>query len=356
MSKLAVAVCDTEDGYRDRFVTYLVEHKSGEMTVHSFSAQDLFLAATEERQFDIVILGKGFEEAAGAVRELGIPVLFIQETVPERVAEVSAYRTESCGYQTKECGACAYTFRYQPMEAIWHEMQALAGGKQRVAAEMRTLMEEMEVIGVYSPIRHEMQMPFAMVLSELLSENRKVLYVNLMEHSGFLEIFQLAGEYDLGDILLRLRNKRLDSEAFLRSVYGIERMYYIPPFVNPENLHDLSLDDFLAFLAFLKEQTDFDTAVFDFGEGISRLAGILEYCTTIYCPVKMGFFFDCQMNCFLEYLDAEAGTEFRERLHVVNLPFSAKRIRGGGDVRRQLLWSEFGDYVRNYLTGGGIGI
>lgn len=354
MSKLAVAVCDTDDGYRDRFVTYLVEHKSREMTVHAFSAQELFLDAAEGRRFDIAILGKGFEEAEGTVRALGIPVLFIQETMPERVAESSGYQAGPPDDQAMEYGTCAYAFRYQPMEAVWHEIQTLAGGKKRETAEMGTLMEGIEVIGVYSPIRHEMQMPFATVLSEMLSENRKVLYVNLMEHSGFLELFQLAGEYDFGDIILRLRNKRLHPEAFLRSVYGIDRMYYIPPFVNPENLHDFSMEDYLSFLAFLEEQTDFDTVLFDFGEGLSRFAEMLEHCTTIYCPVKTGFFFECQMNHFLEYLDVEAGAEFRERLHVVNLPFSAKRIRGGGDVRRQLLWSEFGDYVRGYLTGGGI--
>ena len=45
----------------------------------------------------------------------------------------------------------------------------------------------MEVIGVYSPICHEMQMPFSMVLAQKLSTEKKVLYVNLMEHSGMLE-------------------------------------------------------------------------------------------------------------------------------------------------------------------------
>lgn len=353
MSKFAVAVCDTDDEYRDRFVTYLVEHKSGELAVHAFSTPELFLNAVEGQQFDVAVLGKGFGEAERVVRKLGVPVLLLQENIPVRVAESSGYQAEPPGYQAEECGACISTFRYQPMEAIWHDIQVLAGGRKREKVEMGALMEGIEVIGVYSPVRHEMQMPFAMVLTELLSENRKVLYVNLMEHSGFLELFQLAGEYDFGDIILRLRNKRLQPAAFLRSVYGINRMYYIPPFGNPENLHDFTMEDYLAFLGFLEEQSDFDTVVFDFGDGMSRFAGMLEHCTTIYCPVKAGFFFECQMNHFLEYLDIECGAAFRERLHILNLPFSAKRIRGG-EVRRQLLWSEFGDYVRGYLTGGGL--
>ena len=37
MNKIAVAVCDTDREYRDRFVTYLVERKAEEYAVSAFS-------------------------------------------------------------------------------------------------------------------------------------------------------------------------------------------------------------------------------------------------------------------------------------------------------------------------------
>ncbi len=83
-----------------------------------------------------------------------------------------------------------------------------------------------------------------------------------------------------------------------------------------------------------------------------EFASVLEACTSIYCPMKRGFFYECQMSHFLRYLTREQDEGIKERLHVVQLPFSARRIRTGMDVYRQLLWSEFGDYVREYLTGG----
>lgn len=36
MNKIAVAVCDTDREYRDRFVTYLVERKAEEYAVSAF--------------------------------------------------------------------------------------------------------------------------------------------------------------------------------------------------------------------------------------------------------------------------------------------------------------------------------
>ena len=44
-----------------------------------------------------------------------------------------------------------------------------------------------------------------------------------------------------------------------------------------------------------------------------------------------------------------------ERLQFVNLPFTAKGIRGGGNMLEQLVWSEFGDYIRDYLAGDAYG-
>lgn len=346
MSKLMMAVCDTDEGYRNRFVTYLVEHRSKDIAVHAFSTLELFLDSIKDMSFDIAVFGRGFEQAKDAVKERGIPLLLLTDVMPESVAE-------PFGYPEAEMSWCEQVFRYQPMETILHEIQVLTGSGRMAKTAVEVHGGRMEVIGIYSPIGHEMQMPFAMVLSEFLGERRKVLYVNLMEHSGFLKLFQLAGEYDMGDVVLKLRSGRLRPETFLKSVYELEGMYYIPPFDNPENLHDFALEDYLGFLKFLEEQTDFEAVVLDFGAGLEHFGKMLAYCTSIYCLTKGGYFFECQMEHFMEYFTQETG-EASKQLHIVSLPFSAKRIRGGGDVRRQLLWSDFGDHVRGYFSGGGV--
>lgn len=344
MNKVSVAVCDIDDNYRERFVAYLVERKADKFAVHAFSEMEYFLQSLSDRVFDVVLLGQGFEAAADIVQERKIPLLLLLDTVPELLAEDS-------GYLTEEKSNCVSLFRYQPMDAILHEVQVLAGAGLPEEAETKRLTR-LEVIGVYSPIQHEMQMPFSMVLAEKLSERRKVLYVNLMCYSGFLEVFDLTGRYDIGDIVLRLRNKRLFAETFLKCLYESNRVHYIPPFRNPEDLRGFTVEDYLALLGFLEESTDFETVIFDFGEGTERFAEVLGTCQSIYCPMKTGYFYECRLNEFLMYLEKSSADAVRESIHIIKLPFSAKQIRGGGDVRKQLLWSEFGDYVRSYLEGG----
>ena len=163
MNKIAVAVCDTDREYRDRFVTYLVERKAEEYAVSAFSMPEKLLEALEEEKPDLAICGTGFEEMA------------------ERLAGAESV---TYGSVPESCrGIC----RYQSMEVILHEVQVmtLTGAGSR---RMENVGTGMEVIGVYSPICHEMQMPFSMVLAQKLSTEKKVLYVNLMEHSGMLEL------------------------------------------------------------------------------------------------------------------------------------------------------------------------
>lgn len=344
MSKIAVAVCDSDTEYLNRFVTYLVERRSGEFEVHAYSVPERLLATLLEEKVDVVVCGSGFDGIVETVREQGIAVLILQETLPEMVADEGAY-------QPGEAVLCERVFRYQPVEAILHEVRVLAGSgaEPKPAEGMRT---RMEVIGVCSPVCHEMQMPFALVVAQMMSEQRKVLYVNLMEHSGFLELFGMSVECNFGDIMLAIRRQGLSMDIFLKSVYEAEGVDYIPPFDNPEDLLEFTITDSEIFLNFLESQTDYDVLVLDFGAGIREFATMLSQCTSIYCLMRNGYFYDCRMNHFLKYLEREPGQEIAERLHVLNLPFSAKGIRGGIDVYRQLLWSEFGDYVRECLAGG----
>ena len=342
LNKIAVAVCDTDREYRDRFVTYLVERKAEEYAVSAFSMPEKLLEALEEKKPDLAICGTGFEEMAERLAGYDIPVLVLQETMADAVAEPVTYGSvpESCR------GIC----RYQSMEVILHEVQVmtLTGAGSR---RMENVGTGMEVIGVYSPICHEMQMPFSMVLAQKLSTEKKVLYVNLMEHSGMLELLGVPGECDLGEVILALRRQRLTAETLGRGIHETEWMHYVEPFDNPEDLGEMTAGDLQELISFLEKQMSYEILLLDFGQGLRDFLSFLGLCTSIYCPMKSGFYYDCRMEHFRRYLEREPAADIADRMQVIRLPFSAGKIRAGMDVYRQFLWSEFGDYVRNHIGG-----
>ena len=298
--------------------------------------------ALEEEKPDLAICGTGFEEMAERLAGYDIPVLVLQETMADAVAESVTYGSvpESCR------GIC----RYQSMEVILHEVQVmtLTGVGSR---RMENVGTGMEVIGVYSPICHEMQMPFSMVLAQKLSTEKKVLYVNLMEHSGMLELLGVPGECDLGEVILALRRQRLTAETLGRGIHETEWMHYVEPFDNPEDLGEMTAGDLQELISFLEKQTSYEILLLDFGQGLRDFLSFLGLCTSIYCPMKSGFYYDCRMDHFRRYLEREPAADIADRMQVIRLPFSAGKIRAGMDVYRQFLWSEFGDYVRNHIGG-----
>ncbi len=343
MHKITIAFCEEEEEYQQRFVTYLMEHKAEEIAVHVFSDVKHFVEGAMEKHFDLILIGSGFFSLAQALWERRFPVLYLAEECTQ-VAEAE-------NYQNGE-GKMPCVFRYQSMETILHEIIALSQ-KNVPPGRNEYRLSHMQVIGVYSPCGHEMQMPFSMVLAgQQAAAGRKVLYMNLISCSGFIELFDLEGERDLGDLLIRLRKNRLKPETFCQCVYQSEGISYIAPFYNPANLREMTMEDLTALITYIEQNTDFEIVLLDFGDGLAQFTEMLKLCSVVYCPERQGFYYECRKNHFMKYLEETTGGYFRQKLCFVNLPYSAKGIRGGMDVWRQLNYSDFGDYVRNYLEGG----
>ncbi len=341
MGKIELAFCEEDETYRDRFVTYLMEHRAKEIAVSAFSAVKSFVEEARQRKFDVILLGKGFAKVAEILWEQKFPVLLLEDQEPLKVAE-----DDACNGSTD----MRTVFRYQSMEYIVHEILAVSQGNEKKGTSS-VRISVMEMIGVCSPGQCGMQIPFSVAGAQYMAEKRKVLYLNLTEHSGFMNLFGLDCKYDMADLVLRLRRGTLSQEFLFQCIYEMDHIFFIPPFANPENLHEFLFSDFLALLQYLGEKTDFQLLVVDFGAGLDQFSRMLEKCTNIYCLTRHGYFYECQTKQFSEYIDRCEQKNIKNHLHYIDMPFSAKNIRCSRDVLRQLLYSEFGDYVRSCFLG-----
>ncbi len=341
MGKIEVAFCEEDETYRNRFVTYLMEYRSKEIAVSAFSTVKSFVEEAKKRKFDVILLGRGFAKVAEILWEQKFPVLLLEDQDLIKVAE-----DETCNRDSD----MRTVFRYQSMEYILHEILAVAQGNENDPAPF-VRISEMEMIGVCAPGQCEMQIPFSVVGAQYMAEKKKVLYLNLTEHSGFMNLFELDCRYDMADLVVRLRRGTLTQEILFRCIYELDHIFYIPPFGNPENLHEFLFSDFLALLRYLGEKTDFQLLVVDFGGGLDQFSKMLEQCSNIYCLTRQGYFYECQIKQFSEYIEKCTCKNMKDRLHYIDIPFSAKNIRCSKDVLRQLLYSEFGDYVRSCFQG-----
>lgn len=337
MTKTKVAIFDMDKIYRERFADYLMSYKAAEIELAVFSNASFFCEALEEEKFQLVVLGNGYEEVLSKAEAKCIPVLVLTEYMPSYVREPIGMLEERVVYVPK----------YQSMDGITKQMQLIADGKTK-NNEVRIVNEDLEVIGVFSPIRHEMQILFSMLLAKNLARMEKVLYINLLEFSGFSEIFR-ESEYDVGDVILQLRAEGNKRGGILECIYENEMFSYIAPFANPENVQEFSSLDVVRLLKWVRENTDFRVVVLDIGTNVKNLVEVLSLCTRNFCLKKRGYLFEAQLNQFELYLERAGEQNLKERIEILELPGHVNAVCGGTSLLEVLDWSEFGDFVRTKI-------
>lgn len=337
MSKIKVAIFDMDKGYRERFADYLMNYKGAEMELAVFTSEPFFYEALKVDKFHLLVLGSGYEVVLPKTRIRKVPVLVLTESTHSYVKETIEMLDEQV----------VYTSKYQSMDVIIQKMQLLSELKER-NGNVRVAQRNLQIAGVISPVRHEMQMLFSLLLARNTAKEEKVLYINLLEFSGFTEVFG-AAEYDLEDVILQVRGAETKVERFLACIYEREGFSYISPMQNPENVREITSEDVRCLLEFVAEYTDYQTVILDIGLNVSDLAGVLLNCDRIFCLGKRGYLFETQMRQFFSYMEKIVDTAFIERIKQVELPGQAKVVCGGVNLLEQLDWGEFGDFVRSVM-------
>ena len=337
MVKIKVAIFDADKGYRERFADYLMSYKAAEMDLAVFTNEQFFYEALEVDKFHLFVLGSGYETVLPRTRALKVPVLVLTEYTQSYVKETIEMLDEQV----------VYTSKYQSMDVITQKMQLLTEAKgQKGQAGMA--QRDLEVVGVFSPVRHEMQMLFSLLFARNAARERKVLYINLLEFSGFSEVFGDT-EYDLGDAILQTRELAVKAERILACIYEGEGFSYISPTLNPENVREITAEDVRRLLEIVAEYTDYQTVILDIGLNVCDFAEVLLRCDKIYCLGKRGYLHEAQMRQFFTYLERTVDAAFLERIRQVEIPGQAKVICGGVNLLDQLDWGDFGDFVRSLM-------
>lgn len=337
MAKIKVAIYDVDKEYRERFADYLMSYKSEEMELSVFTGENYFFDALGVDKYHLIVLGGGYEEVLAKAKSVRVPVLVLTEYMQSYVKETVEMGDEQI----------VFTSKYQSMDIITKQMQLMAGvkGIHRIPT---LASRELDVVGVFSPVKHEMQMMFSLLYAKNAARDRKVLYINLLDFSGFSEIYG-EREYDLGDAILQIREEDFKVEQLLASIYEMEEFSYITPFFNPENVREVTGADVRRLLEILAEHTDYRTIILDVGMNVNGLAEILLACSRIYCLEKKGYLFEVQMQQFFSYLEKLVDDAFLRRIEIIDLPYQAKGIGGGVNLLERLNWSEFGDFIRSKL-------
>ena len=99
--------------------------------------------------------------------------------------------------------------KYRSMSNILGDIRRILETNTSASKDNKT-----QITVVCSPISHELQMLFSMCMCKEMSINRKVIYLNLKECSGFYQVFGDIQSRDLEDLMTVIQKPEVTLEEY----------------------------------------------------------------------------------------------------------------------------------------------
>lgn len=330
MEKKLLVVCDLEVDYATQLMDYLSVKRNVPFEVYAFTDMDRFKEFARDREIDVLLASvEALYELRKEIDEFTIAQIFVLNEEGD-IAEVDGKKS---------------IYKYQKTENILREVMcyyAEAGSSIRSRFQ---LTEGMEMIAVYSPIKRSLKTSFAMTLGQILAENRRVLYINLEDYSGFNQIMKISYMTDMSDLLYYISQGKPNFMWKLASmVQSIGALDYIPPAISPLDITKITKEQWLSFFGELKK-CGYDIIILDIGDCVNGIYDILRLCKIVYTPVRDDGISYAKLEQYEALLRIMEYEDVLEK--TVKLSFSYfKGLERGLD---RLVYSELGTYVRKLL-------
>ena len=253
MRRARLGLCIGDREYGDRFTSCLMNHYRDQLELHMFSQKE----ALQEnwKTLDAIVLS---DDLAGENRiECEIPQIYLfdgNENVDKEVEK-----------------GVVFVDKYQEVNKIVDEILKQIGEEIKNASG--GVKQKLQVLAVYSLAENEMQLPFAVTLSSILSENEKVLLLDLQENSG---LSQLMGEFyssGMEELLVMAESGKYSKSRMVSCIGHLDRTDVVYPLGNTECLCEVKNLTYQKLFQILAQEMNYTTIVLNLG---SRFMGFFE--------------------------------------------------------------------------------
>ena len=253
------------------------------------------------------------------------------------------------GFGKKENSEYPTVSKYQSSDSVIREVMAVYAAESKQPAAVAAVKNDAKVIGIYSPVGRCLKTTFALTLAQILSREKAVLYLNLESYSGFEQLFGVNYDRTLSDLIYYMRK---DTGNLLHRLNGtVQTIYnldYIPPVPFPQDIANVELGEWLQLLNLIRHESAYEVVVMDMGDGVEEICPLLERCDHIFMPMKSDFVSLAKIEQFEKLMEVWNGQKVLDRIQKIKLPYYS--ITAGKDqFLQQLMWSEFGDFVRGLI-------
>lgn len=193
--------------------------------------------------------------------------------------------------------------KYQSCENILKEIQNKDIENMEEAPRKLKKKENLQIIGLFSPIRRCLQTTFGLTMGQILARKHRTLYLNFEYFSGFSQMMCRDFPVDISDLLYYFAGSKdkliYRLESMTEHIGGLD---YIPPMIAGDTLTQVQGEQWLALLKEIAENSDYEYLILDLSDDIQGLFPILQMCHRIFTIVKEDHFAKAKIEHYEQQL------------------------------------------------------
>ncbi|MCR5545951.1 MAG: hypothetical protein K6F30_05675 [Lachnospiraceae bacterium] len=323
MEEFSVLICDFDSAYVNALSTYLGSRKR-RISVSAYTQIDSFLNG--QGHYNLALLEKSFLESYESHQpDIKIDrVLYLSENVNDGVTSKEIF------------------YKFQNVSNL---NDVIAKARYDGCQENKTILG-LEVLGIYSPIGHDLRLPFALTLSHIMSQQKKVMFLDLETFSILPDLIRNEdAKKDLLDIMYLMESEG-ESFQLQEHIFYFEDIAMLPPLKNPENLYFVKEELWERLYKTIMEMGYSIVLLYD---GVFPFVHILyEYMDEL---ILLGKSKDYYQYCFNHCKDYILQLDMAPRIHEVMLNMSAENLNEGAYRLKNLMEGNLRSFVWDEFKG-----
>ena len=322
MSYFRVLVCDEDISYTRSLCRFMAWTKD-EIRVSAYTDISEFLNA--EGEYDLGLLGRPF-------------LLAYEKERPDIKLDQVMYLCDEMGDKIDDYEPL---YKFQSMDTFLDKIYSAIRQDDVMKMLGSTQIKRGSLIGVFSPIWHDLRLPFSMALAKSKNKNDKALFVDLETISILPELSGRTAENDLLDLLYLMETEEDPSFALEEYIYYFEGIAVLSPMRDPGRIAEITVKEWKKLFSAAQKNGYLMVILMD-----QMLQGFEEIISSMKELILLGRPEDYYRKAQTKYLSYLSGIMDPPAIREVILPMSASGLVDGTYEFGQLLEGNLGSFVR----------
>ncbi len=337
MGKTSLGIYTEDKEYGKRFSAIIMNRYHTKISLHIYS--EINEIVNEKQHLDALLLEgtqESFATAAEELTEKNWPLFWLKDV--ESGENIHQSFMEELQMMELD--------KYGNIASTMDEILSHIGREITEIRETGELGKKMVLFGIYGLCGSEFQLPFALTLGEILSENEKVLVLDLQENSGCAEFAEGQNHPGLEDLMLFAKTDQMQQDSVRETIGRYGNVDFIYPVENTEILTEADKELYEAMITYMKENMDYSVLLINFGPRFQGFFDLMNQCTAIYMMQRKGGLGKWRDREFQDELDRRGFHYIQDRICKIELPIVTGAIPTCETLVDQWRWDAFGDDIR----------